>query len=227
MASVLVVDDDPHMRELMRIFLRREGYAVREAANGVEALAEMEKAPADIVVLDIMMPDMDGWELCRELRGIYSELPLLMVTAKNEMSQKVKGFNLGTDDYLTKPFEPQELVIRVKALLRRYRIASERTVRVGAVKLDQTKRAVMAGGETFHLPLKEFDLLYQLASYPGQIFSREQLIESVWGIDHEGDERTVDVHIKRLRERFERFENDFRIVTVRGLGYRLEAREHD
>ncbi|MFC0215118.1 response regulator transcription factor [Paenibacillus chartarius] len=222
MASILVVDDDANLREMMAVLLRREGFAVREADNGREALEEMERSPADLVVLDIMMPVMDGWELCRELRRLYADLPLLMVTAKSETSQKVKGFGLGTDDYLVKPFDPQELIVRVKALLRRYKIAAEKMIRLGRLRLDKLKRSVTDGTKTWTLPLKEFDLLYQLASYPGQIFMRDQLIEAVWGIDHDGDERTVDVHIKRLRERFEECTDQFRIATVRGLGYRLE-----
>lgn len=227
MTQILVVEDDAHMLEMILILLNHEGYRVRGAVNGKEALAEMESSPADLIVLDVMMPVMDGWDLCRELRILNPELPIIMITAKHETSQKVKGFGLGADDYLVKPFDPQELVIRIKAVLRRYRIAADKRVILGSFKLDRLRGTVSNGKMNWNLPLKEFELLYQLASYPGQIFMREQLIESVWGFDHDGDERTVDVHIKRLRERFAAYTHFFRIVTVRGLGYRLEMECHD
>ncbi|WP_248929845.1 response regulator transcription factor [Paenibacillus hamazuiensis] len=227
MTSVLVVEDDANMLEMILFVLSREGYRVRGAVNGQEALAEMESSPADLVLLDVMMPVMDGWDLCRELRLLNAELPIIMITAKHETSQKVKGFGLGADDYLVKPFDPQELVVRIKAVLRRYRIAADKRVILGSIKLDRLRGTVSIGSENWNLPPKEFELLYQLASYPGQIFLREQLIEAVWGFDHEGDERTVDVHIKRLRERFAAYTHLFRIVTVRGLGYRLETESHD
>lgn len=227
MTSVLVVEDDAHMLEMILIVLSREGYRVWGAVNGREALAEMESSPADLVVLDVMMPVMDGWDLCRELRLLNPELPIIMITAKHETSQKVKGFSLGADDYLVKPFDPQELVVRVKAVLRRYRITAEKVVKLGSFKLDRLRGIVSDGNVNWNLPLKEFELLYQLASYPGQIFMRDQIIETVWGFDHEGDERTVDVHIKRLRERFAAYTHLFRIITVRGLGYRLETGCYD
>ena len=222
-AGILVVDDDPHIRELVRHFLRNEGFDVHEAADGEEALAKLESVKADLVILDIMMPNMDGWELCRRLREHY-DFPLLMLTAKGETSQKVKGFQLGTDDYLVKPFEPSELVARVKALLRRYRIAVSRQVRIGEVTLDRGTFEVTVAGERIALPPKEFELLFKLASYPGQTLTRERLIEEIWGYDFEGNERTLDVHINRLRDRFPEDRHSFRIATVRGLGYRLEVR---
>jgi two-component system, OmpR family, response regulator len=223
MATILVVDDDPHIRELVGVFLREEGFTVLEAADGREALALLETTRADLVILDIMMPNMDGWQLCRELRELY-DTPLLMLTAKGETSQKIKGFQLGTDDYLVKPFEPLELVARVKALLRRYRIAVSQRVQIGELLLDRKTYEAQVGDKQVTLPLKEFELLFKLASYPGKTFSREQLIEQIWGYDYEGDERTVDVHIKRLRERFPEERHSFRISTIRGLGYRLEVR---
>jgi len=222
MTRILVVDDDPHIRELVRVFLTQEGFEVVEADHGVHALEVLETTQADLVVLDIMMPRMDGWELCRELREHY-DMPLLMLTAKGETSQKVKGFQLGTDDYMVKPFEPVELVARVKALLKRYRISVSQVVTVGAVQLDRQTFSVQAGEQSLTLPLKEFELLFKLAGYPGKTFSREQLIEQIWGFDYEGDERTVDVHIKRLREKFPDGRYGFRIATIRGLGYRLEV----
>ncbi|MBO9598935.1 MAG: response regulator transcription factor [Cohnella sp.] len=222
MTTILVVDDDPHIRELVGVFLQREGFTVMEATDGLDALAKLEKSPADLVVLDIMMPQMDGFELCRELRELY-DMPLLMLTAMGETSQKVKGFALGTDDYMVKPFEPVELVARVKALMKRYKIATSQQVTIGRVQLNKQTFQVKLGDNQLTLPLKEFELLFKLASYPGKTFSREQLIEQIWGYDYEGDERTVDVHIKRLRERFEEEESGFRITTIRGLGYRLEV----
>ncbi|GAA4833973.1 envelope stress response regulator transcription factor HitR [Paenibacillus vulneris] len=221
MAKLMIVDDDSHIRELVRVFLSGEGFEVIEASDGVEALALLESVTVDMVILDIMMPNMDGWELCRELREHY-ELPLLMLTAKGETAQKVKGFELGTDDYLVKPFDPLELVVRVKALLKRYRIASSQTIQFGKLSMNRKTYELIADGESMTLPLKEFELLFKLGSYPGKTFSREQLIEQLWGYDFEGNERTVDVHINRLRERFPEDQYGFKIHTIRGLGYRLE-----
>jgi two-component system OmpR family response regulator len=223
MAYILVVDDDPNIRELISLYLRNEAYDVKEARDGKEALDYLLLHPAALVVFDIMMPRMDGWELCRQIRSAY-EIPLLMITAKGEPEQKMKGFQLGTDDYLVKPFDPMELVMRVKALLKRYRISTSRLVLIGDVAVDRNTYEVKVNGEQVALPLKEFELLFKLASYPGQIFTRGQLIEQIWGMDYEGDERTVDVHIKRLREKFEVLTDKMAIITIRGLGYRLEVR---
>jgi len=223
MTTILIVDDDPHIRELIRLFLDKEGFDIHEAADGGKALAMMESMKVDMVILDIMMPNMDGWALCKELRKKY-DIPLLMLTAIGETTQKVKGFELGTDDYLVKPFEPLELVARVKALLKRYRIATSQRVQIGELVLDRKTFEIAVDGKSMTLPRKEFDLLFKLASYPGKTFSREQLIEQIWGYHYEGEERTVDVHIKRLRERFPEEQHSFRISTIRGLGYRLEVR---
>ncbi len=223
MSRALVVDDDPHIRELVRIFLEREGLDVVEAADGVDALAKLEATTADIVILDIMMPKMDGWELCRRLRE-FGDFPLLMLTAKGETSQKLKGFQLGTDDYLVKPFEPAELVARVRALLKRYRIATSQTVEVGGLCMNRKTHELTVNGHSLTLPLKEFELLFKLASYPGRTLSRDQLISDIWGYDFEGNERTLDVHINRLRDRFPEDRHSFQIRTIRGLGYRLEIR---
>lgn len=222
MTKVLLVDDDPHIRELTRIFLRDEGFEVHEAVDGVEALTLLESTSVDLVVLDIMMPNMDGWELCRQLRAYY-DFPILMLTAKGETQDKIHGFQLGTDDYLIKPFEPLELVVRVKALLKRYRIAISQTVQAGGLFMDRKTFEVRVSGEGITLPLKEFELLFKLASYPGKTLSRDQLITDIWGYDFEGNERTLDVHINRLRERFPEQSHAFRITTIRGLGYRLEV----
>ncbi|UHA74020.1 response regulator transcription factor [Paenibacillus sp. 481] len=224
MPTILVADDDANIRELVCLFLRNEGFATVEATEGEEALTVYASTNVDLVVLDIMMPIMDGWTLCKELRRVNPDLPLLMLTARGETWEKVKGFQLGTDDYLTKPFDPLELMARVKALLKRYRIGSTQSIRLGNVILDRQTYKVMRGAELLTLPLKEFELLYKLAGTPGQIYTRAQLIDQIWGIDYMGDDRTIDVHIKRLRERFATTP-DFRIETVRGLGYRLEVYE--
>ncbi|MEK8197401.1 MULTISPECIES: response regulator transcription factor [unclassified Lysinibacillus] len=222
MTKLLVVDDDAHIRELVKVFLQNEGLEVIEATDGVDALSKLAAEKVDMVVMDIMMPNMDGWALCEEIRSFDTDLPILMLTAKGETSQKVKGFHLGTDDYLVKPFEPVELIVRVKSILKRYRISLSQVVEAGNVKLNRSTHEVELDGETILLRLKEFELLFTLASYVGKTFSREQLIEEIWGFDYEGDERTVDVHIKRIRERFPQEVSGFVIRTIRGLGYRLE-----
>ncbi|MFF2483780.1 response regulator transcription factor [Paenibacillus sp. NPDC058071] len=221
MAKILIAEDESHIRELIGLYLRGEGFEIEEATNGVEALSIVENTEIDLVVLDIMMPRMDGWDLCRQLRGGERDIPILMVTAKGESGDKVKGFQLGTDDYITKPFDPVELVLRVKAVLKRYRIASSQIIQLGDVVLNRRTFKVEQGGEEVTLPLKEFELLFKLASHPGQIFTREQLIVQIWGMDYEGDDRTVDVHIRRLRARFAGEKRHFRIETARSLGYRL------
>ncbi|RJX37135.1 DNA-binding response regulator [Paenibacillus pinisoli] len=221
MAAILIAEDDAHIRELISEHMLAAGFRVVEAGNGVQALAMVQDSEIDLVILDIMMPEMDGWELCKAIRSEGRDIPILMLTAKGETGQRVKGFQLGTDDYLTKPFDPLELVLRVKALLRRYRIAYSHIVQLGGIVLNRLTCEVTRGSEKLTLPLKEFELLFKLASYPGQIFTREQLIAHIWGMAYEGDDRTVDVHIKRLRERFRDESNGFRIETARGLGYRV------
>ena len=218
----MIVDDDPHIRELAGVFLRNEGFEIVEAADGVEALAKLETVKVDLAVLDIMMPNMDGWELCRQLKEYY-DFPILILTAQGKTSQRLRGFSLGTDDYLVKPFEPLELVARVKALLKRYRIATSQTIEIGDLHMDRKTYEVTVAGESFTLPLKEFELLFKLASYPKRTFSRDQLIEEIWGYDFDGNERTLDVHINRLRERFPEEKVAFKITTIRGLGYRIEV----
>ncbi len=218
----MIVDDDPHIRELVRVFLQNEGFNVVEASDGVEALAKLKTVKVDLIILDLMMPKLDGWQLCRQLRE-DDDLPVLMLTALGETSQKIKGFQLGTDDYLVKPFDPLELVARVKALLKRYQLNASQTVQIGELFMNRKTYEVVAGNEKLTLPRKEFELLFKLASLPGKTFSREQLIEDIWGYDFEGNERTLDVHINRLRERFPEEDHSFRIRTIRGLGYRLEV----
>ncbi len=221
MSRILVVDDDPHIRELASLFLRNDGFEIVEAADGLEALSKLDSVKVDLAVIDVMMPKMDGWELCQELRATF-DIPILMLTARGETSQKLKGFQLGTDDYLVKPFEPLEMVARVKALLKRYHIESSQTIQIGKLAMDRKTYQIKVDGESLTLPLKEFELLFKLANYPGRTFSREQLIEDIWGFDFKGNDRTLDVHINRLRERFPEGKHTFKITTIRGLGYRLE-----
>ncbi|MBW5446955.1 response regulator [Cohnella sp. CFH 77786] len=223
MTTVLVVDDETHIRQLIRLYLEDEGMTVIEKTNGREAWHYMADHPVDLVVLDVMMPEMDGWELGRNIRN-SGDTPMLMITAKGEPAERIKGFQIGTDDYLVKPFEPMEMVMRVKALLKRYRIFTSQIIRLGRVVLDKNSYQVHFEdvGQSATIPLKEFELIYTLASNPGQLFTRDMLIQQIWGYEYDGDERTVDTHIKKLRERFAGYA-DFRIVTLRGLGYRLEV----
>ncbi|WP_339268815.1 response regulator transcription factor [Paenibacillus sp. FSL R5-0470] len=221
MATILIADDDDNIRKLMSLFLRKEGFDLKEARDGTKALSIIQNSRVDLVILDIMMPGLDGWDLCREIRRWDANIPLLMVTAKAESAHKVKGFQLGTDDYLTKPFNPLELVMRVKALLKRSLVVSSQSVQLGNVTLNRRTFQVTRGEEPVTIPLKEFELLFLLASHPGQIFTREQLILQIWGLNYEGDGRTVDVHISRLREKFSGKGEQFQIETARGLGYRL------
>ncbi|PVE74640.1 response regulator transcription factor [Priestia megaterium] len=223
MIQILVADDDQHIRELISLYLENQGFKIIKAADGEEAWAKMEEFRIDLAIVDIMMPFKDGWELTKEIKE-YFDIPVLMVTARGESHDKLKGFDIGTDDYVVKPFDPQEMVARVKALLRRYRVEANNVIYMGNIKLDRTKLEMSAGETSEQLPLKEFELLFTLISSPGKIFTRDQLIQLIWGYDYEGDERTVDVHIKRLRERLNHMKNvGMEIKTIRGLGYRAEG----
>ena len=223
MIQILVADDDQHIRELISLYLENQGFKIIKAAHGEEAWDKMEEFRIDLAVVDIMMPFKDGWELTKEIKE-YFDIPVLMVTARGESHDKLKGFDIGTDDYVVKPFDPQEMVARVKALLRRYQVEANNVIYMGNIKLDRTKLEMSAGETSEQLPLKEFELLFTLVSSPGKIFTRDQLIQLIWGYDYEGDERTVDVHIKRLRERLNHMENvGMEIKTIRGLGYRAEG----
>lgn len=219
MFHILVVDDDKNTRMLFRAVLEAENYTVFTAENGEEALQIMDEQHIDLVVLDIMMPKMDGYEFTRTLRQNDNSLPILMVSAKQLPSDKKQGFLVGTDDYMTKPVDEEEMVLRIKALLRRAKIVNERKIVIGDVVLDYDALTVSRKGETQELPQKEFLLLYKLLSYPGKIFTRIQLMDEIWGMDSETGWETVTVHIGRLRKRFEGW-NEFEIVAVRGLGYK-------
>ena len=219
MFHVLVVDDDKNTRLLMRALLEGKHYTVTLAANGEEALGTMERNHVDLVVLDLMMPRMDGYEFTRELRAANNDLPILMVSAKQLPDDRKKGFLAGIDDFMVKPVDEEELLLRIKALLRRAKIASERRIVLGDVVLDYDALSVSRGGETMILPQKEFLLLYKLLSYPGKIFTRIELMDEIWGADSETGWETVTVHVGRLRRRFEGW-SEFEIVSVRGLGYK-------
>ena len=223
MFHVLVVDDDKNTRLLMRALLEGEHYTVTLAANGEEALGAMERNHVDLVVLDLMMPRMDGYEFTRELRAANNDLPILMVSAKQLPDDRKKGFLAGIDDFMVKPVDEEELLLRIKALLRRAKIASERRIVLGDVVLDYDTLSVSRGGETTVLPQKEFLLLYKLLSYPGKIFTRIELMDEIWGADSETGWETVTVHVGRLRRRFEGW-SEFEIVSVRGLGYKAVKR---
>ncbi len=223
MFKILVVEDDPHLRQLMSVFLIRNGFEVMRAQDGEEALSVLESAMPDLVICDIMMPRMDGFTLTRDLRRAYPELPILMVTAREALDDKRTAFSVGTDDYMVKPIELDELLLRVNALLRRSRIATERELRFGETVLNYDALTVSRGDVTLSLTKKEFLLLFKLLSYPGRTYTRSQLMDELWGMDAQSDERTVDVHVKRLREKCAGFP-EFNIITVRGLGYRAEKR---
>ncbi len=219
MFHILVVDDDKHTRKLFQAVLERQNYGVSLAENGEEALAVMDTTHIDLVILDIMMPVMDGYEFTKVLRENNNNLPILMVSAKQLPEDKRHGFLVGTDDYMTKPIDEEEMLLRIKALLRRAQIATERKITVGEVCLDYDTLSITRGGETQELPQKEFLLLYKLLSYPGKIFTRIQLMDEIWGADSDTGWETVTVHIGRLRKRFEGWD-EFEIVSVRGLGYK-------
>ena len=219
MFHILVVDDDKNTRKYLSAVLEAENYTVSTAGSGEAALSLMESEYIDLVIVDIMMPGMDGYELTRILRQNNAELPILMVTAKQLPEERHEGFIVGTDDYMTKPIDDYELVLRVRALLRRAKIASEKRIVIGGVTVDYSSMTVTGHGEPQELPQKEFMLLYKLLSYPGKIFTRIQLMDEIWGAESDTGWETVTVHIGRLRKRFEGWE-EFEIKSVRGLGYK-------
>ncbi|NMD72615.1 response regulator transcription factor [Bacillus sp. DNRA2] len=219
MLKILVVEDDTNTRKLMCAVLKQNGFEPYGAEDGIAALQFMETQHVDLVVLDLMMPNMDGYELTRQLRLSWETLPILMVTAKQEPQDKRQGFLAGTDDYMTKPVDEEEMVLRIKALLRRAQIASDRKLTVGTAVLDYDTLTVSRADQVITLPQKEFYLLFKLLSYPNMIFTRLQLMEEIWGMGTETDDHTLNVHINRLRDRFRDW-TEFEIVTVRGLGYK-------
>ena len=221
MVVILAVDDDIHTLELISIYLSQSGYRVIKAVNGKEGLNMLEREHPDLAIIDVMMPVMDGLQLTKFIREQYN-IPVLLLTAKGKLEDKEKGYIAGSDDYLVKPFEPKELLFRIRAILRRYDKTSDVNIRIGNMLINRKSFEVQIGEDVLVLPLKEFELLSKLASKPNQVFTREQLIETVWGIDFEGDEQTLRVHIKRVRERLSKLESAIQITTVRGIGYKLE-----
>ncbi len=219
MFQILVVDDDKNTRLLFQTILENENYTVLTAANGLEAMTVMDKNHIDLVVLDVMMPGMDGYEFTKTLRESDNNLPILMVSAKHLPEDKKKGFLVGTDDYMEKPIDEEEMTLRIKALLRRAKIANEHKIEIGDVVLDYDSLSVSRKGEVMELPQKEFLLLYKLLSYPGKIFTRIQLMDEIWGVNSGTGWETVTVHIGRLRKKFENWD-EFEIESVRGLGYK-------
>lgn len=222
---IMVVDDDPNICQLIRLYLEKEGYHVEQYLDGISSIEAFKNNPPNLVILDIMLPGMDGWEVCKEIRKI-SDIPIIMLTAKGETFDKVLGLELGADDYIVKPFDPKELVARVKAVLRRSRATGirEKVVSYPNLTVDIGNYTVEYHGKTMELPPKELELLYFLASHPNKVFTREQLLDRVWGYDFYGDTRTVDVHIKRLREKFDDPTDVWHIKTVWGVGYKFEVK---
>ncbi|MBE6033469.1 MAG: response regulator transcription factor [Clostridiales bacterium] len=219
MFRILIVEDDINTKKLMKAVLSANGYITFTASDGVEALKVLDSEHIDLILLDVMMPNMDGYELTEELRTSGYQLPILMVTAKQLPADKKKGFIVGTDDYMTKPVDEEEMLLRIKALLRRAQIVNDHKLTIGDVVLDYDSLTVSRGNERQTLPQKEFYLLYKLLAYPNKIFTRIQLMDEIWGMESESTDYTVNVHINRLRKRFEKYP-EFTIETVRGLGYK-------
>lgn len=220
MFNVLVVEDDKNLKKLMVTYLKRNNYTVFEANNGLQALDIIDKQYIDLVISDVMMPEMDGFELLNELRTSNYEIPIMLITAKGDISDKKQGFILGADDYMVKPVDMEEMILRVSVLLKRVKSANKRKIVIGDLAIDYDQLSVTKHGKVYNLAQKEFYLLYKLISTPNTIFSRQELIEEIWGLESESEYRTVDVHIKRLREKLSDL-NEFEIVTVRGAGYKV------
>jgi len=219
MFRVLVAEDDPSTQKLLCLLLAQNGFEPLPARDGTEALALMDNQQVDLLIVDIMMPRMDGYELTRQIRTVWEHMPILMLTAKQAPQDKRDGFLVGTDDYMTKPFDDQELILRIKALLRRAQIASERKMTIGEIVLNYDAMTVAKHSQIVTLPQKEFQLLFKLLSYPGIVFTRLQLMDEIWGMETETDDPTLYVHINRLRERFRDWP-EFEIATVHGVGYK-------
>ena len=223
--KILVVDDDSNISELLKIYFENEGYDVKVANDGVEGLSYFKLFEPDLVLLDIMMPKKDGWQVCREIREISSK-PIIMITAKGEVFDKVLGLELGADDFVVKPFDMKELSARVKAVLRRYQTHmhqnDEEVIKYENIEISLQKYELKLNGKSVDIPPKELELLYFLASHYNRVFTRDQLLDKVWGFDYLGDSRTVDVHVKRLREKLEGISDKWLLKTVWGVGYKFE-----
>ena len=219
MFNILVIEDNKNMRKLICATLKQNGYSTFEAEDGEVGLDVLDSTHIDLIICDIMMPNMDGYEFTETLRDGHCEIPIIIVTAKEQLEDKKKGFSIGADDYMVKPIDFEELILRIGAILRRSKIVNDHKITIGNTILDYNSLSVTSNGECNTLPKKEFYLLFKLVSSPDTIFTRRQLLDEIWGMESMADERTVDVHIKRIRERY-RDSNDFEIVTVRGLGYK-------
>lgn len=224
--KILVVDDDRNINELLRLYLEKEGFSVLQAYDGNEAIKKFMDASPDLVLLDIMLPGIDGWEVCREIRK-KSDKPVIMVTAKGETFDKVLGLELGADDYVVKPFDSKEVVARIKAVLRRYQnngIESDKEVSYENITVNLSNYELKVNGQIIDTPPKELELLYHLASNPNRVYTRDQLLDEVWGFEYFGDSRTVDVHVKRLREKLDGVSDKWSLKTVWGVGYKFETK---
>ncbi len=224
--KILIADDDAHIAELIKLYFEKDGFTTVTANNGRTAVELFKSEAPSIVILDVMMPEMDGWQVCREIRRV-SNIPIIMLTAKGETFDKVLGLELGADDYMVKPFEPKELIARVKAVLRRSdtkETTAEKEIVFPNLTINLSNYELKINGSIVEVPPKELELLYFLASNPNRVFTREQLLEEVWGFDYFGDSRTVDVHIKRLREKLEGVDANWQLKTVWGVGYKFEVR---
>ncbi len=225
--KILVVDDDTNICELLRLYMEKDGYAVSIANDGESAVKMFGEVNPDIVILDIMLPKMDGWQVCREIRKV-SDKPIIMVTARGETFDKVLGLELGADDYVVKPFDAKEIMARIKAVLRRTATSAEeemKQVDFDELSINLTNYEMRVKGEIISTPPKELELIYHLASNPNRVFTRDQLLDEVWGFDYYGDSRTVDVHVKRLREKLENVSEKWELKTVWGVGYKFETKE--
>lgn len=226
MFKVLVVEDDKNLRKLMTTYLKRNGYITYEATNGAEALDVMDTNYVDLIISDIMMKEMDGYELTKSLRDANYTIPILLVTAKSTIADKKEGFLLGADDYMVKPINMEELLLRVKVLLKRANAANETKLIIGNMIIDYKQMSIVYKGKNYQLAQKEFQLLYKLLSTPDTIFTRQELMEEIWGLESESDFRTVDVHIKRIREKLKDI-TEFEITTIRGIGYKAIIKKKD
>lgn len=228
MGKILVSDDDKNIAELLRLYLEKEGYTVILAFDGEEAITKFNGENPDLVLLDIMMPKLDGWQVCREIRK-KSDVPIIMITAKGETFDKVLGLELGADDYVVKPFDAKEIVARIKAVLRRTGKSADqqdvKEVTYDKLSVNMTRYELKVDGEVVDTPPKELELLFHLASNPNRVYTRDQLLDEVWGFEYYGDSRTVDVHVKRLREKLEGVSDKWSLKTVWGVGYKFESKE--
>jgi DNA-binding response OmpR family regulator len=226
-SKILVVDDDKNISELLRLYLEKEGFSVVAAYDGLEAVKKFEDSTPDLILLDIMLPGLDGWQVCREIRK-KSDKPVIMITAKGETFDKVLGLELGADDYIVKPFDTKEVVARIKAVLRRYSTKNDtkiKEVKYDSLSINLTNYELRINSAHVDAPPKELELLYHLASNPNRVFTRDQLLDEVWGFEYYGDSRTVDVHVKRLREKLEGKSDKWSLKTVWGVGYKFETQD--